>query len=70
MPAVTRSASNERPSANADNPNGNLPPQRLILCFDGTGNAFQGNPGDTNIVKLYNMLDRTNVNQMHYYQRA
>lgn len=42
---------------------------RLILCFDGTGNAFQGTPGDTNIIKLYNMFDRTNVSQMHYYQR-
>ncbi|KAF7507318.1 hypothetical protein GJ744_010752 [Endocarpon pusillum] len=41
---------------------------RLILCFDGTGNVFQGTPGDTNIVKLYNMFDRTNVSQMHYYQ--
>ena len=44
-------------------------PHRLILCFDGTGNEFQGNPGDTNIVKLYNMFDRNNNDQMHYYQR-
>ena len=45
------------------------PSNRLILCFDGTGNTFQGNPGDTNIVKLYNMFDRNNTSQMHYYQR-
>ena len=45
------------------------PSTRLILCFDGTGNMFQGNPGDTNIVKLYNMFDRSNTSQMHYYQR-
>ena len=45
------------------------PPNRLILCFDGTGNMFQGNPGDTNIVKLYGMFDRNNTSQMHYYQR-
>ena len=44
-------------------------PKRLILCFDGTGNAFKGNPGDTNIVKLYNMFDRADDLQMHYYQR-
>ena len=45
------------------------PSNRLILCFDGTGNMFQGNPGDTNIVKLYDMFDRNNTSQMHYYQR-
>lgn len=45
------------------------PSNRLILCFDGTGNMFQGTPGDTNIVKLYNMFDRNNTSQMHYYQR-
>ena len=45
------------------------PSNRLILCFDGTGNEFKGASGDTNIVKLYNMFDRTNLSQMHYYQR-
>lgn len=43
--------------------------KRLILCFDGTGNNFQGNTGDTNIVKLLDMFDRSSPNQMHYYQR-
>ena len=32
-------------------------PNRLILCFDGTGNVFRGTPGDTNIVKLYGMIE-------------
>ncbi|KAI9671611.1 MAG: hypothetical protein M1829_004616 [Trizodia sp. TS-e1964] len=41
---------------------------RLVLCFDGTGNKFQGTPSDTNIVKIYQMLDRNNPNQYHYYQ--
>ena len=45
------------------------PSNRLILCFDGTGNMFQGTPQDTNIVKLYNMFDRNKTSQMHYYQR-
>ena len=44
-------------------------PNRLILCFDGTGNSFQGNPADTNIVKLMDMFDRSATRQMHYYQR-
>ncbi len=44
-------------------------PNRLILCFDGTGNSFKGAPGDTNIVKLLNMFDRSAPRQMHYYQR-
>lgn len=44
-------------------------PNRLILCFDGTGNEFLGNTGDTNIVKLYNKFDRSAPHQMHYYQR-
>ena len=44
-------------------------PNRLILCFDGTGNSFKGNTSDTNIVKLYNTFDREHPHQMHYYQR-
>jgi uncharacterized protein (DUF2235 family) len=62
MPARTRSADRQQDIHQQ-------PSNRLILCFDGTGNAFQGTPGDTNIVKLYNMLQRSNTSQMHYYQR-
>lgn len=43
--------------------------RRLVLCFDGTGNKFSGNSSDTNIVKLYQMLDRKIPEQFHYYQR-
>ncbi|KAM0740102.1 hypothetical protein ACQRIT_005286 [Beauveria bassiana] len=42
--------------------------QRLILCFDGTGNTFSGSNADTNVVKLLSMLDRTYPKQYHYYQ--
>lgn len=45
-------------------------PNRLVLCFDGTGNKFSGTSSDTNIVKLYQMCDRTAKGQFHYYQRA
>ena len=41
----------------------------LVLCFDGTGNKFKGNSGDTNILKIFSMLDRRKGNQYHYYQR-
>ena len=44
-------------------------PSKLILCFDGTGNKYSGNPSDTNIVKLYQKFDREDPNQHHYYQR-
>lgn len=44
-------------------------PNRLVLCFDGTGNSFAGNTSDTNIVKLVNKLKRDAPHQMLYYQR-
>ncbi|OCL04165.1 hypothetical protein AOQ84DRAFT_356540 [Glonium stellatum] len=43
-------------------------PNRLILCFDGTGDLFRGNTKDTNIVKLYHKFDRNSLHQLHYYQ--
>ena len=42
---------------------------KLVLCFDGTGNAYSGTESDTNIVKLYQKFDREAPNQFHYYQR-
>ncbi|ORY68275.1 uncharacterized protein BCR38DRAFT_335461 [Pseudomassariella vexata] len=42
--------------------------RRVIMCFDGTGNKFTGTESDTNIVKLYRMMDRQDPNQFHYYQ--
>jgi len=43
-------------------------PRKLVLCFDGTGNVFEGNTSDTNIVKLYDKFDRKDPSQYHYYQ--
>ncbi|KAE8349209.1 hypothetical protein BDV28DRAFT_163816 [Aspergillus coremiiformis] len=43
-------------------------PRRLVLCFDGTGDQFQGNESDTNIMKIYQMLNRHSPSQFHYYQ--
>ncbi|KAJ4420896.1 hypothetical protein N0V82_004075 [Gnomoniopsis sp. IMI 355080] len=33
--------------------------KKLILCFDGTGNKFHGDDSDSNILKIFRMLDRT-----------
>lgn len=41
---------------------------KLVLCFDGTGNTFSGSNADTNVVKLLNKLDRNAPGQYHYYQ--
>jgi len=43
--------------------------RKLILCFDGTGNKFHGDESDSNILKIFRMLDRTADDQYHYYQR-
>ncbi|KAH7264539.1 hypothetical protein FSOLCH5_009932 [Fusarium solani] len=43
-------------------------PRKLVLCFDGTGNKFHGDDSDSNILKIFRMLDRTANDQYHYYQ--
>jgi uncharacterized protein (DUF2235 family) len=51
-----------------DNP-GLFPAKKsLILCFDGTGNKFQGSAGDSNILKIYSMLDKEDPHLYRYYQ--
>jgi uncharacterized protein (DUF2235 family) len=42
--------------------------KRFVLCFDGTGNKFSGTDADSNILKIYRMLDRNGDDQFHYYQ--
>ncbi|KAI9927560.1 hypothetical protein MW887_003178 [Aspergillus wentii] len=42
--------------------------KKFVLCFDGTGNKFAGDGSDTNLLKIYRMLDRTQTHQYHYYQ--
>lgn len=46
----------------------NRTPRKLILCFDGTGNKFHGDDSDSNILKIFRMLDRNADDQYHYYQ--
>lgn len=50
-------------------PRGDRTSRKLILCFDGTGNKFHGDDSDSNILKIFRMLDRTADDQYHYYQR-
>ncbi|KAK0624974.1 hypothetical protein B0T17DRAFT_493092 [Bombardia bombarda] len=38
-------------------------PRKIVLCFDGTGNKFHGDDSDSNILKIYRMLDRTATDQ-------
>ncbi|KAK5080774.1 hypothetical protein LTR05_008479 [Lithohypha guttulata] len=40
----------------------------FILCFDGTGNKFSGTESDSNILKLYRMLDRSSSDVYTFYQ--
>jgi uncharacterized protein (DUF2235 family) len=40
--------------------------RKIILCFDGTNNAYATT--NTNVVKLYAMLDRSKDDQFAYYQ--
>ena len=41
-------------------------PSEIVLCLDGTSNKFAA--ANTNVVKLYAMLDRTRPDQFSYYQ--
>lgn len=43
-------------------------PSKLVLCFDGTGNKFRGDDSDSNILKIFRMLDRTASDQCKYIE--
>lgn len=65
--------SQTRPSSPTMNPVFPTPgpgqkPRKLVLCFDGTGNKFHGDDSDSNILKIFRMLNRTANDQYHYYQ--
>ena len=57
-------------SSQADAAARNRGVRKLVLCFDGTGNKFHGDDSDSNILKIFRMLDRTADDQYHYYQRT
>lgn len=41
--------------------------KNIVLCFDGTNNKYSATT-DTNVVKLYQMLDKSSTVQIAYYQ--
>lgn len=57
-PKPNTAMSNER-----DSTQGRRKVQKLVLCFDGTGNKFHGDDSDSNILKIFRMLDRTASDQ-------
>lgn len=40
--------------------------RNIVLCFDGTNNEYAAT--NTNVVKIYEMIDRTDGDQLMYYQ--
>ncbi|PLN82614.1 hypothetical protein BDW42DRAFT_200364 [Aspergillus taichungensis] len=42
--------------------------REFVLCFDGTGYKFRGDEADSNVLKIYRMLNRNDPRQFHYYQ--
>ncbi|RAH63521.1 hypothetical protein BO85DRAFT_360409 [Aspergillus piperis CBS 112811] len=42
--------------------------REFVLCFDGTGYKFRGDESDSNVLKIYRMLNRHDPRQFHYYQ--
>ncbi|KAK1148092.1 hypothetical protein N8T08_010730 [Aspergillus melleus] len=42
--------------------------REFVLCFDGTGYKFRGDEADSNVLKIYRMLNRNDPRQLHYYQ--
>ncbi|KAF7183709.1 hypothetical protein CNMCM7691_004059 [Aspergillus felis] len=43
-------------------------PKQFVLCFDGTGYKFRGDESDSNVLKIFRMLDRNEPGQYHYFQ--
>lgn len=42
------------------------PPKELVLCFDGTGNTFRADGAESNILKIFRMLDRKKENRCKF----
>jgi hypothetical protein len=67
--SIQQDAIEQRPESNPYGGQPRAPPRKkFVLCFDGTGNKFSGTDSDSNILKIYRMLDRSDSSQFHYYQ--
>jgi len=42
-------------------------PRSLVLCFDGTGNGYIGDGTETNVWKIFQMLDKHDENQCEFF---
>jgi len=38
-------------------------PRNIVLCFDGTGNQYKGDGKETNVLKIFRMLDKNSSQQ-------
>ncbi|OCK75851.1 hypothetical protein K432DRAFT_429139 [Lepidopterella palustris CBS 459.81] len=72
LPSLSQRQASPRRELNdplvAINPLSHRRRKKFVLCFDGTGNKFSGTDADSNILKVYRMLDRNDEFQFHYYQ--
>jgi len=39
------------------------PPCKIVLCFDGTGNQYEADGTETNILRIFHLLDRNAPDQ-------
>jgi uncharacterized protein (DUF2235 family) len=39
----------------------------FALCFDGTGNEFRGDSTDSNVLRIFRLLDRSSPLQYSWY---
>jgi uncharacterized protein (DUF2235 family) len=39
----------------------------FVLCFDGTGNTYTGDERDSNVLRIYRLLDRSEPKQYSWY---
>ncbi|TKA77123.1 hypothetical protein B0A49_03228 [Cryomyces minteri] len=68
LPRTATPRGEQTEAVNAPRPPPRKQHKKFVLCFDGTGNKFSGTDADSNILKIYRMLDRNDGSQFHYYQ--
>jgi uncharacterized protein (DUF2235 family) len=52
----------------AEGPDPPLPVKKsFALCFDGTGNEFRGDSTDSNVLRIFRLLDRSSPLQFSWY---
>ena len=75
LPIQTRSATVIVPP---DDRTPRTSPRKLVLCFDGTGNQYKGDGTETNVLRIFRLLDKdaadhvecTCISQSHFVQES